>query len=90
MHFKKSSATCFSLDQSKILLSGNGLNHLNGKLAFEDTIVYIFSHNDVHGNDHFLHLPFFSLSHNVFEPFTDKFSWFLQILSADAFNSDKP
>ena len=26
MHFKMSFAICFSLDQSKVLLSGNGLN----------------------------------------------------------------
>ena len=27
MHFKMSSAICFTLDQSKILLSNNGLTH---------------------------------------------------------------
>ena len=29
MHFKMSSATCFNLDQSKILSSGNGVNSLD-------------------------------------------------------------
>ena len=29
MHFKMSSAICFNLDQSKILLSVNGLNYPN-------------------------------------------------------------
>ena len=28
MHFKMSSAICFNLDKSKILLSGNGLRNL--------------------------------------------------------------
>ena len=29
MHFRIPSAICFNLDQSKILSSGNGLNHVN-------------------------------------------------------------
>ena len=32
MHFKMSSAICVNLDQSKILLSGNGLRYRDGSL----------------------------------------------------------
>ena len=38
MHFKMSSAICFNLDQSKILLSGNGLT-LENKILHNKTFL---------------------------------------------------
>ena len=36
MHFKVSSAICFSLDQSKVLPSGNGLKKMKRKVVIND------------------------------------------------------
>ena len=45
MHFKMSSAICFSLDQSEILSSGNGLT-LNFKVALNDGMNHVYAaHN---------------------------------------------
>ena len=44
MHFKVSSAICFNLDQSKILLSCNGLNQPTFKDHLLSEITFITSH----------------------------------------------
>ena len=71
MHFKMSSAVCFNLDQSKILLSGNGLTHevehnksftlsplLTTKEAFVDTADQDQTAQNIQ-SDLYIHCPHF-------------------------------
>ena len=47
VHFKMSSAICFKLDQSKILLSGNGLKGPGNSQYIFNTVVPLFSNSVV-------------------------------------------
>ena len=69
MHLKMSAAICFNLDQSKILLSGNGLRGLSTIFCVEIKNAFLLS----------LRMPYVCLVlDSEFNPFPDM-PWFLRV-----------
>ena len=75
------SAICFNLDQSKILLSGNGITVYSTTPPFENTLI---KEENV-GNQHFLLFPqcFLSYIEQILS-----FGYLLFLKSANALNSN--
>ena len=57
MHFELLSAICFNLDQSKILLSGNGLNIAKMTISVCEMVEHIMGKGENADNQHFLLFP---------------------------------
>ena len=87
MHFKMSSAICFNLDQSKILLSGNGViipltnSHIFFMTLSKKLYKNIVGKEDDAGNHHFLLFPqCFPPCEREISPFKQELNCHLQIL----------
>ena len=87
-----SSAICSNLGQSKILVSGNGLNLYHTNLTFNDPVERSLL-KTLWEKEKMLVTGIFSFSHNVFLPFPKQISFFQSHLfcrlQINAFNLDQ-